>query len=97
MKNDEEIFQSLIAGGLIGAALGAMVSKNKEEGATLGALAAAAILATFKANEKAMQTNLPMYVEEDGNLYQIQSGGIKKFIRKIDKPSVKLQETFKLQ
>lgn len=97
MKNDEEIFQSLIAGGLIGAALGAMVSKNKEEGATLGALAGAAILATFKANEKAMQTNLPMYVEEDGNLYQIQSGGIKKFIRKIDKPSVKLQETFKLQ
>ena len=97
MKNDEEIFQSLIAGGLIGAALGAMLSKNKEEGATLGALAGAAILATFKANEKAMQTNLPMYVEEDGNLYQIQSGGIKKFIRKIDKPSVKLQETFKLQ
>lgn len=97
MKNDEEILESLIAGGLIGAALGALVSKNKEEGITLGTLAGAAILATFKANEKAMQTNLPMFVEEDGNLYQIQSGGIKKFIRKIDKPSVKLQENFKLQ
>lgn len=97
MKNDEEILESLIAGGLIGAALGALLSKNKEEGATLGALAGAAILATFKANEKAMQTNLPMYVEENGNLYQIQPGGIKKFIRKIDKPSVKLQEHFKLK
>jgi hypothetical protein len=58
-------------------------------------LAGAAILATFTANEKAMQTNVPMYVVQDGNLYQIQSCGIKKFIRKIDKPPVKLQEHFK--
>ena len=97
MKSDEEIFQSLIAGGIIGAALGALLSKKKGEGATLGALAGAALLATFKANEKAMQTNLPMDVEEDGNLYQIQSGGVKNLIRKIDKPSIKLQENFKLK
>jgi hypothetical protein len=98
MKNDEEIFESLIAGGLIGAALGALLSKNNGGGgATLGALAGAAILATFKANEKAMQMNMPMYVEENGKLYQIQPGGIRKFIRKIDKPSVKLQEHFKLK
>jgi hypothetical protein len=96
MKNDEEIIQSLIAGGLIGAALGVLLSKNKEEGATLGALAGAAILATFKANEKAMRMNIPMYVEEDGNLY-IKSGGTKKLVRKIDKPSVKLQGRFKLK
>jgi hypothetical protein len=82
---------------LIGAALGALVSKNKEEGATIGALAGAALLATFKANEKAMQTNLPMYVEENGDLYEIKLGGIKKFIRKIEKPTVKLQENFKLK
>lgn len=97
MKSDEEILQSLIAGGLIGAALGALLSKNKEEGSALGALAGAAILATFKANEKAMRMNIPMYVEEDGNLYLIQSGGVKKLVRKIDKPSVKLQEHFKLK
>ena len=97
MKNDEAILQSLIAGGLIGAALGALVSKNKEDGAPLGALAGAAILATFKANEQAMQTNLPMYVEEDGNLYEVQNGGIKKFIRKIEKPIHQLPAHFKLQ
>ncbi len=97
MKNDEEILESLIAGGLIGEALGALVSKNKEDGTTLGTLAGAAILATFKANEKAMQTNLPIYVVEDSNLYQIQPGGVKKFIRKIDKPSVELQQHFKLK
>ena len=32
MKSDEEILQSLIAGGLIGAALGALLSKNREDG-----------------------------------------------------------------
>jgi hypothetical protein len=97
MKNDEEIVASLIAGGIIGAALGALLSKNREEGATLGALAGATLLATFKANEKAMQLNMPMYIEEDGNLYEIQSGGIKKFIKTIDKPAVKIQENFKLK
>jgi hypothetical protein len=97
MKNDEEILKSLITGGLIGAALGILVSKNKEEGATLGALAGAAILATFKANERAMQTNVPMYIEENGNLYQIKDGGVKTFVRKIQKPSVKLPSNFKLK
>ena len=97
MKNDEEIIQSLIVGGLVGATLGALVSKDKEEGNILGAVAGAALLATFKANEKAMQTNVPMYVEENGSLYQIESGGNKKFIKKLDKPTVKLQEHFKLK
>ena len=97
MKNDNEIIESLIAGGLLGAALGALVSKNKEQGATLGALAGAAILATFKANEQAMQTNLPMLVEEEGSLYEVQAGGKKRFIRKIDKSSRKLPENFKLK
>ena len=97
MKSDEEILQSLIAGGLIGTALGALLSKNKDEGSVLGALIGATILATYKANEKAMRMNIPMYVEEDGNLYLIQAGGIKKLVRKIDKPSVKLQAHFKLK
>lgn len=97
MKNDEEILQSLVAGGIIGAALGALLSSTKGQRATLGAMAGAAILATYKANEKALQTNLPMYAEENGNLYQIQADGIKKFIRKIDKPLVLLQNRFKLK
>lgn len=97
MENDEEILQSLIAGGLIGDALGALISKNKEKGATLGLLAEAAILATFRANEKAMETNVPMYIEENGNLYEIQDGRFKTLIRKIKKPLVKLPQHFKLK
>ncbi len=96
MMKDDEIVESLIAGGVIGAALGALLSKNKEEGGIIGAMAGAAILATFKANEKSMQTNLPMYVEENNNLYEIEPGGNKKFIRIIKKSKVKLPENFKL-
>jgi hypothetical protein len=96
MSNDDKILQSLIAGGLIGAALGALLSKNKEDGATIGALAGAAILATYKANEQAQKTNLPMYEEIDGKLYVIQPGGEKKFIRTLEKPG-KISERFKLK
>ena len=97
MKNDEEILESLIAGGIIGAALGVLLSKNKEEGFTLGAMAGAAILATFKANEKAMETKLPMFVEENSNLFQINADGTKNFVRKIEKPTISLPKKFKLK
>jgi hypothetical protein len=97
MQTDDEILESLIAGGLIGAALGALVSKNKKEGAELGAIAGAAILATYKASLKAREMQIPMYVEENGDLLQIQKDGTKKFIRKIEKPTIKLDKHFKLQ
>jgi hypothetical protein len=96
MKDDNEIFESLIAGGVIGAALGALLSKESGKGSLLGAIAGAAILATFKANEDAKKTNITMYVEEDGYLYKILPGGLKTKIRKLEKPAVKLQEHFKL-
>jgi len=97
MKNDNEILESLIVGGLIGAALGSLLSEKKGDGAALGALAGAVILATYKANEQAMQTNLPMYIVENGYLYQVQSGGVKKLIREINKPTITLQEHFTLK
>ncbi len=95
MKNDEEIFKSLITGGLIGGALGALISK-KDSGAILGAIAGAALLATYKANVKALELHIPMYFEENGSLYRIQPDGVKEFIRKIDKPTV-TQDEFKLK
>ncbi len=96
-NNDENIFQSLIAGGLIGAALGAILTKDKEEGATIGALAGAVILATYKANEQAQKTNLPVYVEEDGKLYEIKLGNEKRFIKNIPKPNFTPPRNFKLK
>jgi hypothetical protein len=97
MKNDDEILQSLIAGGLIGGTLGAILSKNQEDGATLGAVIGAAILGTFKANQKARETNIPLVMEEGGKLYQINANGNKQFLRDIEKPKIKIQENFKLK
>src|SRR5690606_23805023 len=97
MKNDEEIIESLIAGGFLGAALGALLSKNKEEGATLGALAGAAILATFKASEQAKKSNVPVLYEEDGCLYEEHPGGTKKFVKELEKSRRLTNDKFKLK
>ena len=97
MKNDNEIVQSLIADGVVGASLGTLLTKNTEQSTPLGTLASAAILATFKANEAAEKTNIFMFFEEDGFLYQTQPGGLKKRVKKIVKPAIKLQDHFKLK
>ena len=97
MENDNEIVQSLIAGGVVGAALGNLLTKNMEQSTPLGTLATAAILATFKANEAAKKTDISMFFTEDGFLYQTQPGGIKQQVKKIEKPAIKLQDHFKLK
>lgn len=96
MDKDDEIVESLIAGGIIGAALGALLSKNKETGVTLGALAGAAILATFKANAAAKKTKIPMFIKENSALYELKADGTKHFVKTLEKPNIKLPQTFKL-
>jgi hypothetical protein len=96
LKNDEEIFQLLVLGGLIGGVLRALISKTKKSDALLGAIAGAVLLATYKANLRALEMNIPMCTEDNGSLYKIQPDGKKEFIRKIDKPKV-IQREFKLK
>lgn len=97
MNKESITIESLIKGGLIGAALGALLSKDKEEGAIIGSLLGAAFSATLKANEEARQTNVPVYVEEDGKLYEISSTGDKRFIKNIKKPAIDWPLRFKLK
>ena len=97
MKTDEEIIQSLIAGGIIGAMLGSILSNNTKEEKTLGAIAGAAILASYKANEKAQKSNIPYYIEEEGILFEVNSKGEKKFIKSIVRPATILGDHFKLK
>ena len=97
MKSDDQILESLLAGGLIGAALGALLSKDKEDGATIGAIAGAAILATYRANEQAMQSNVPVMIEENGKIYLLHPGGRKEFIRELPKSTVLIQNQYKLK
>jgi hypothetical protein len=97
MNEENLTIESLIKGGLIGTALGALLAKDKEDGAVMGALLGAAIAATLKANEAAQKTKVPVYVEEDGKLYEINQISGKRFIRNIKKSTVDLPQQFKLK
>jgi hypothetical protein len=95
MSKEEEMIESLIKGGVIGAALGALILNNKN-GAMLGALAGAAVSASLQANENATKTNLPIIMEEKGALYEILPSGEKRFIRSLNKSSKKVPQNFRL-
>lgn len=98
-RKDDEIIESLIAGGLIGAALATLLSnkKNAGENALLGAIAGAAILASFKANQNAKKTEIPIVVEEDDAIYEITTEGKRKLIKQLPKSRRKVQKKFTLK
>jgi hypothetical protein len=60
-------------------------------------LAGAAFLATYRANQETRQGNVPFHVVENGNLYLIQPGGQKQFVKKIEQPAERLPQRFKLK
>ncbi|KAK3604948.1 hypothetical protein CHS0354_000612 [Potamilus streckersoni] len=66
MAEDDDILKSLIADGLIGAGLGAWLSKDKEDGALIGAILGAAFAATLQANKQAKKTDQPIVIAEHG-------------------------------
>lgn len=96
-KKKETQIESLIAAGVIGAALGALVSKNKGAGAALGAIAGAAIAASWEAYENAQETNLPLMVEEDDVLYEVRPNGTKKKIKNLPPSNKQLPKRFELE
>ena len=95
MKSEEEIIESLILGGIIGATLGALITKDKS-GTGLGAIAGAALFASFKANEKAKQLQFPLVVLENGTVYKLDKDGLKEMVKHIEKPSIKIPSNFTL-
>jgi hypothetical protein len=97
MSRETNTIESLVKGGLIGAALGAILSKDKEDGAMIGALLGAVFSATLQANQNARKTNVPVYVEENGKLFVIEPNGTKLFIRDIQKPTLNYPKRFKLK
>lgn len=89
--------EELVKGGLIGATLGAALMEDKEEGALIGSLIGAALSSTKKANDEAKKLNIRLVEEENGNLYEVDGKGYKRFIRKISKPSTRFPSRFKLK
>ena len=96
MKKDDEILNSLIGRGYIGSTLVSLLSKHKKNGGIIGTLAEAVILATFRANENAQKTNIPVYIEDKGIVYEVNSEGERKFIKKIQESLKKVPKKFQL-
>lgn len=96
MNSDHEIIESLVAGGLLGAALGALVSKDNR-GAAIGAIAGAAIVASFRANQRAQATGIPVIEEQDNELVRLYPDGRRELIRKIPRTNANIPQKFKLR
>lgn len=95
MNSDREIIESLVAGGLLGAALGALVSDDNH-GTAIGALAGAAIVASFRANQRAQAAGMPVMIEQNNELVRIWPDGRRELIRKIPKANARIPKKFKL-
>jgi hypothetical protein len=93
---ENNIFQTLAKSGIIGAAMSYLLLKKKERQTSSRSLAGAAILATYEANQVARQSNIPVYVEENGKLYAMGEKGQKSFIKDLPKPINNLSKKFKL-
>ena len=96
MKNDTELVEAAIVGGLIGAALEALISTSKKN-TGLGILAGAVIAASLKANSEALKTNIPLVLEENNILYEVSADGTKRLIRKLPKNSKRIPKNFTLK
>lgn len=94
MGVQQDKLQDLITAGLIGAGLGALLAKDKEEGPVVGALLGAAFTATLHANKEAHKTNQPVYEAVEGQLYRIMPNGERVFINDLPKASKKWSGAF---
>ncbi len=97
MLNQDKTLDSLVSGGLIGAALGLLLSKDKEEGMAIGGILGAAISATMKANQEAKKTKIPVYIKENSKIFAVDASGNKRFIKRIEKPTQNFSGQFKLK
>lgn len=80
----ENDINRLVKRGFIGPVLGAWLSKSNEDGAILGAIIGAAVFATKSAHQKAIQTQQPFLIAENGKLYEVGHSGKKKLIRDLE-------------
>lgn len=96
MKSDAEILNALVADGIIGAALAALITNSKSS-RSLGALAGAALFATLRAHENARKTNIPLVIVEQNVLYEINADGTRKMLKKIPRTDQRVPKRFRLR
>lgn len=95
-KNRREIVEGALAGGLIGAALGAILI-GKSRGAIASALVGAAIGASIKAMKEAEEMNMTVLYEENGTVYKVFPDGSRVEFKKINRTNIKIPTSFSLE
>lgn len=84
-SKDEDLIKSLVEDGLIEASVVDLLSIDEDDNTTIGAIAGAAILATYKASLLAKKSNFPILFEEDDNLVELHPDGTKRIIKALEK------------
>lgn len=96
-QEDEETLNNLIKGGLLGAGSTALLKRQADgEDMAVGAILGAAILASFKASERAKETKIPILVQEGNSLYWKHPDGRKEFFKELPNHSKSLPTKFKI-
>ncbi|MCC5814558.1 MAG: glycine zipper 2TM domain-containing protein [Leptospira sp.] len=97
-QSDQELLQSLIAGGIVGGVLGAILSdkNDRSENSTIAAIAGAAILASYKASQNAKNTNLPIYKINGENLVVEHPDGRIEIVKKLNRRNLNIPTKFKI-
>jgi hypothetical protein len=94
-KSRDQIIESALIGGAVGASLGAILTGESKRTAT-AMLVGAAIGATIQAKQEAEAYNLSRLVEVDGKIYRIAPNGDKKLIKTITRSKVNIPDTFSI-
>lgn len=94
-QNNDEIIENALLGGVIGVALGALLT-GKSKDSLAAALLGAAIGASVTALNEAKENNLPVLIEENGVLYELYPDNSKRFVRKLRNPSPSIPSKFKI-
>ncbi|MGV3664689.1 MAG: hypothetical protein ACO1NV_01055 [Leptospira bouyouniensis] len=84
-QDDQDILQTLIKGGLLGAGLTALLKQGDADGEdlTIGAILGAVAVAAYQASQRAERTDVPILVQKGDSLYWKEKNGNMTFFKKL--------------
>lgn len=94
-SNKYDTLETAFAGGVIGAALGALFT-DKKESTIITSLIGVALGATYSAFKESQDLGSQILYEEDGNLYRSLSQGKREFVKELPKNTTHVPKTFTL-
>lgn len=95
-ESKHEIIEGAIAAGLVGAALGALLT-GKSKGAIAAGIAGAAIGASIKATRRAERLQLSYLYEENGIIYRANPDGTRSEVKRLTRNEIDIPVKFTIE